>query len=256
MQLDGLIKSIEHFAPLAFRNINVIYKSDIEKISYNSLIKEYKTIRWVKESDFRKDLLGSIDNSTYTCFMVDDILLYRKFDNSFENCFNQNTICFSLRLGLNCNYSHPADQSYSLKNYVINKNFVSWFWKEQEVDFAYPLSLDGHVFPTNFIYQLLITADFENPNTLEANLQARLSMIDGKEEMISYYESKLVSLPVNKVNTVFNNRHAVDVHHPIEDLNRKFELGWRLDFHRMNFTKVNGAHKEILMKFIKKEEQI
>jgi hypothetical protein len=71
------------------------------------------------------------------------------------------------------------------------------------------------------------------------------------KNLVSFNESKLVSIPVNLVNTTFKNRHGLEFFMSEEELNDKFICGYTIDFDVMNFNNINGPHKEIKYEFKK-----
>lgn len=253
-QLNLLLDSIKQNAHLFFDKISVLYKSDEEYlVSYNKLKNEYLNIDFILERDFRKDTINLINEEmNMTTFMVDDAVIYNPIFNK-EFVLKQITsdvICFSLRLGKNCIFSHPSNTFYNLKDFIEDDFFISFDFKNQEIgDFSYPLSTDGHIYKTELIKELLTQIDFTNPNTLESNLQIFLTKVPTK--VISFIESHLVSIPVNIVNTVFKNRHGLEYFISEKELNDKYINGEKIDLNQLNFMNINGPHKEIKYEFKK-----
>jgi hypothetical protein len=258
-QLNLLLDSIIENSNGLFDKVSIIFRADLGFIDgYQKIISSqlYKKINlhWYKENhletsfDFNSILKDIIDEYIpYTTFMVDDNILYNKIESTQEDILKtikEDVICFSLRLGENCTYSHPANQNYSLKNHVYYDNFISFNWNTQEPgDFAYPLSVDGHIYRTKFVNSALNAIRFNNPNTLEANLQHLLRYIPYK--VYSFKESALVGVPVNLVNDSFNNRNGLKYPISVETLNKKFLDGEIIDLNALNFGDINGPHKEL-----------
>lgn len=256
-QLELLLTSIYKNANDLFDKISILYKSfDDFNEGYKLLINKqnFKDINFYSENYFDSDLFNLISNDyDLTTFVVDDAVIYKNINgkkNTILNCFTNNTVCFSLRLGLNCNYSHPANLNYKIKDYVINDGIVTVDYYLQEIgDFKYPLSTDGHIYKTNFIKGLLQAIPFNNPNTLEANLQTFV-IRNVIPRFIHFFEdSKLVSIPVNLVNTTFNNRNGLFYNISAEKLNEKYLNGNIIDFDLLNFDNINGPHKELNYEF-------
>lgn len=253
-QLNLLLDSMVKNAGLFFDRVVVLYKSDEEYLpSYEKVKTKYSGITFTQESDFRKDLINSI-NEFYeaTSFIVDDAVIYqpimaRKTDVIKK--LSEDSICFSLRLGLNCEYSHPANINYSIKEYEMIGEYISFDYTKQIGDFAYPLSTDGHIFKTDLIKNLLSQISFNNPNTLEANLQMFLANNSIPKKMHAFTHSKLVSIPVNLVNETFKNRHGLEFGISEKELNNKFMNGESIDLVNLDFTGINGPHKEIKYTF-------
>lgn len=257
-QLQLLIESIKNNANLLFDKINVLYTFDYEfNNSYNLLIDRYPDINFIKETSFKNDLLVLIDlNYDFTTFLVDDAIVYNHISDTYKNEIlslvnGDGVICFSLRLGLNCTYSHPANMHYQINDYKsYNTDIILFNFRQQIGDFGYPLSTDGHIFKTRNIRSLIKATQFSNPNTLEANLQSTLNIID--PIMFSFKESKVVSVPVNLVNTTFNNKNGLLFGVSALELNNRFINGEIIDLYSLDFSNINGPHKEI--KYIFKNE--
>lgn len=250
-QLNLLLDSLLVNSPLLFDKIHILYKAEDEYIlGYEILKLKFKSINFYSENNFRRDLLKLIDDKIEaTTFMVDDAVFFnqimvRKID--IIKCVVEDNFIFSLRLGENCVYSHPANLYYKLGEHKIDGEYVVFDYTKQEVgDFKYPLSTDGHIFNTKVIKNLLIDIEFNNPNTLEAYLQ-RFANAKSINNMIKCFrESKLVSIPANLVNTTFNNRHGLEHFMSEKDLNDKFITGESIDLKALDFSGINGPHKEI-----------
>jgi hypothetical protein len=187
--------------------------------------------------------------------LVDDAVFYRPImETKNEICdkITNDVVCFSLRLGKNCNYSHPANLHYNLGEHQELGEMIKFpFKKQQAGDFSYPLSVDGHIFKTTFIKMLASGVTYYNPNTLESTLQSFMWTMLMPENLVCFNESKLVSIPVNLVNTTFRNRHGLEFFISESDLNQKFIDGYVIDIDAMDFNNINGPHKEIKYEFKK-----
>ena len=255
-QLNLLLNSIDKNANNFFNNITVLYKSDSEFISgYEQLKQQHNNICFRPEKNFSNDLLSLID--TYyvtTTLLVDDAVIYNnisQYKSLIETSINEEVICFSLRLGMNCNYSHPANLTYNLGEYKDIGDIIEFDYTKQTGDFNYPLSTDGHIFETKLLLGLLNEITFHNPNTLEANLQIFKNSDKLPKKVLCFKESKLVSIPVNLVNDTFNNRNGLEFYMSEKELNEKYLNGDIIDLDSLNFTGINGPHKEIKYEFKK-----
>lgn len=258
-QLNLLLESIEKYSNNIFDDIIILYTADTEYLNGYEKLKNLKNsdnIIFYKEKNFKSDLLNLIDDSyNLTTFMVDDAVLFNHIDinkTDINNIITNDIICFSLRLGINCNYSHPANLNYKLGSYEIYERFLRFDYTKQEPgDFRYPLSTDGHIFNTKLIKNLVSNIDFNNPNTLEANLQRFVMLNNIPKTVICFTESKLVSIPANLVNNTFNNRHGLEFAISESELNSRFISGEIIDLDNMDFSNINGPHKEIKYEFKK-----
>ncbi len=250
MQLSLLLETITINCYHLFDKISVIYKADTEYQSgYDKL-----SVNLIKETSFKDDLMSLLtDEYEVTTLLVDDAVVYDRITQSKEEILNNlrlDTICFSLRLGLNCVYSHPADINYTIKDYVDLGDFIKFDYRKQEPgDFNYPLSTDGHIYQTSFLKAMLEQTIFSNPNTLEANIQRFVRLNGIPFNIICFKNSKVVSIPVNLVNTTFRNRHGIKHYFSEKDLNDRFLNGEIIDIGSMDLSSINGPHKEIEYKF-------
>lgn len=258
-QLNLLLESMKENTPLLFDKISVLYKTDNEDylLGYQKVFDKYPSVYFFNENNFKNDLFKIIDDKIETTtFLVDDAVFYNKvMARKIEiiKSVVEDNIIFSLRLGKNCNYSHPANLHYELGEHEIDGEYMTFdYTKQQNGDFRYPLSTDGHIFNTSFIKNLLVEIDFRNPNTLEAFLQRFVAMNSIPKIMKCFTESKLVSIPVNLVNDTFNNRHGLEFGINEKELNEMFVNGQSIDLSSMDFSNINGPHKEI--KYIFKKD--
>ena len=257
-QLNLLLDSIKSNSGLLFNKINILYKADNSEYNdgYLKVISDYNNVNFLKEIDFRRDLIKLIDdNIEATTFMVDDAVIFKQVLAKKIDIIKpvvEDKIIFSLRLGENCNYSHPADLQYTLGEHEKNGEYITFdYTKQQAGDFKYPLSTDGHIYNTNLLKDLLIEIPFVNPNTLEANLQRFVLTNAIPKTMKCFIESKLVSIPVNLVNDTFKNRHGLEFKISEKELNDKYLVGEKIDLKAINFSGINGPHKELKYEFKK-----
>ena len=249
-QLHLLLESIERNSNSLFDTITVVYlftNKDYEN-GYKKLIDNFKNVVFTIETSFYENILHSIDyNLPYTTFMVDDNVLYSPIPSTQKEILDEVTddvCCFSLRLGVNCTYSHPANLHYKINQPEIHDDFVIVDFRNQRGDFGYPLSVDGHIFKTKFIKNILSNmGNFMNPNFLEGGLQRFLGNIPNK--MTFFKTSCLVGIPANIVNETHPNRKGVVFPFSVEELNSKYINNKIIDFNSMDFNGINGPHKEI-----------
>jgi hypothetical protein len=104
------------------------------------------------------------------------------------------------------------------------------------------LSVNGHVFRTPDSLRWLNEIAFDNPNELEAALQAEDDAL--QPMMASYEHSVVVSLPLNVVNDVYFNRSEWTF--GADELNERFFLGQRIDLGQTDFSHVASAHEQIV----------
>jgi len=246
MQLQALIDSIEIHTKGVFNKISVIYKADDEhKAGYDLFSKRKPAIEMIEQGDFKTDLL-SLFEYEYTCFAADDDIVYRDFNKALLQEIKSDVSCFSLRLGLNVDYCYSNNLPNKIGKYEQNGDFITWNWREQSLDFGYPLSVVSHVFRTNDIEALSRLEEYTDPNTYEMKLQKHLDKLPDK--IVSYKESRIFGVPANRVNTTTNNRNGLTYAYSTEDLLSRYLQGYIIDISSMNYV-INAAQQEIEYKF-------
>lgn len=243
-QLDLFIRSFEHYSKEKY-DIKIIYtySNDEFKKGYDRLINYYVDIDFIKEQDFKNDVLKNIDlNKKYTSFFVDDIIFKNDFsinDNEFKMFENDKSIlCLSLRLHPRLTYCYAANVP------MIPINNTVFEWRNKTGDFNYPMSIDMNIYRTDDILPLLKLLNYTNPNSLEMYLS--MNPIN-KPKMICYDNSIIINNPCNKVQTNNPNKHGnIDA----EFLNEKFLNGERIVNTFKGLENIS-CHQEMEIKFEK-----
>lgn len=257
-QLDLLIRSLKlNFKEFNNSNITVLYN-----FSNNEYLKSYKIIENNNEFEipikfvpdnfygsFKESLMKIIDsNNELTMFLVDDIIFKAPFslnDKEIEYVKNnQEIIAHSLRLWKGIDHCYATNSPNSIPKFV--KGCI-WNWTNAEGDWNYPMSVDGNIYRTNFIFDKINNINFKNPNQLEAGLSATA---ERSKSYLSCYvdESKLLNIPANIVQQTYANRHGNIV--SVEELNDCFLNSQRLSYqHVLNYQN-NTVHVEIPLKWI------
>jgi hypothetical protein len=248
MQLDALLRSAERYAPDAFGSVTVLAKasSELHARAYDG-IGTRPGVWWCWEpggfeADFRRLLATA---GKHVCFLTDDDVFYRPARRIFAV-----NACYSYRLGLNTVHCHPRDSAQGLPEIKDLGSDFQWDWRiaDSELDFAYPLSLDGHVFETGMI-RALLDFPFTNPTQLEAGLAARAERIPHRPYMVAARHSSLVSIPANRVSASSGCPCSDDPATHQDVLAERYLAGQMLDLDAMDFSDVRAAHQEIPLWF-------
>jgi hypothetical protein len=257
MQLHLLLESILTNFDVEDFKLNILYKASNDEYNrgYNTVRDLFPQFTYKKEESFKEDVLSFFNDSEYTVFFTDDDIIYKYLKitkDEMQNIFSfSDAICFSLRLGLNTTNCYTMQRLNKIEYYkthsfyhdiTLIESIISWKVKDGTNDYAYPMSVDGHIFKTDFIKNLCEVLDYSNPNLFEAMLSNF-----GRSEMIisSYEHSKLVNSPINRVQETFQNLSGLKYKYTSEDLNEMYLDGVTLDFKKMNFEEINGCHQEI-----------
>ena len=251
-QLELLLRSIKFF----FKDWNtyhfcVLYThSDLNyRDGYENAKSLHPEFTYVCENDysdisFKDHTLNLVKNSLpYTVFFVDDNVFRQQLDLESETfqVFKQRKeiLCLSLRLSPEINYCYAFDKESHLPNF--NQDLI-WNWRESQsqFDWAYPMSLDGHIFRTSEIKPLLDSIEFNSPNSLESNLAS--SPID-LPKIICFSDSKIVNIPANRVQNTHENRHGSLASEL--DLNQEFLRGKKISLKTILDAEIQSVHQEI-----------
>lgn len=258
LQLDGLLKSYANHAPFGMCETKVIwtgssqqYKDAYSNIPGENNIKGLSFIEENLNSSFKEQVLENINaGNEFTMFLVDDIVFKAPFtllDNAIQLLStDQSILCCSLRLNSKINYCYPTN---SIVRPPILEPFgeeaLIFNWVGAEGDWGYPMSLDGHVFRTEKILKILNMINFNNPNTMEANLATLVNcgFLNSQCHMTCYQESKLFNIPANRVQNTFANRHASQT--TVEQLLDIYNKGKRMNVETYCGFSNNAPHVEL-----------
>ena len=215
---------------LLLRNLNIpssiLYTYDEGfLLGYEKLMKMHLSFEFIKETNFKLQLVENIRNSKYVMFMVDDDVMLESFE---ENCpqfteFKSNSDIISLSLNL-C----PRYRYRNLPTMDHNK----WEWRPYSKRakgytlriWGHPMTCTSHVFRTEDIIPIIESNDITNPNYLEHALVANEDNIK-RSLMMCFDNPKTINNGVNQVQTSFPSR---TLNISPEELEHKFLNGERL----------------------------
>ena len=217
---------------LLLRSLNmpstVLYTYDPEfKAGYDIVKKIHPTIKFVHETDFRKQLIDLVKRGNkYVLFLVDDDVMIRPFD---ENCHefkefkrNPDIICLSLRLSPDYRYRglpQLKDNKYEWKPYSRGGRMFSYRLR----GWGAPMTVAAHLFRKEDILPMIVRAkEIKSPNFLEQALNVN---IPDRPLIQCFNKAKIVNNEINQVQTDFPS------HTPgpsAGELEKKFIKGERL----------------------------
>jgi hypothetical protein len=254
--LGGLFEKVKPEIPTY-----VFYRASNEehKKAYDEVFKYYDkkinvTAQKSKESFVPQlfELLQKIE-SEKIMFLVDDIVFTENVNLEELLHYPSEKFIPTLRLGKNCIrcYTNNTDQNPPkfLNSAVLDKltkgekkNY--WIWGEGEYDWNYMLSVDGNIFDREEYILLMKNIQFRSPNTLEFEMMWRLQDLFKHRIGVCYDKSRLVNMPINKVQqeTFTINEHG-DVHQ--DDLLKLWNDGLCMDYKKLYGYKSKGSHEEI-----------
>lgn len=261
LQLFALLESVfKHCAN--YNNINVIFRASNEKYydAYSELQELYPTVRYFKQganpaADFKElTIRASFDDSTseYILYAVDDIIVKAAVDLSFcAQCLEgYQAYGFFLRLGKNLSYCYSMNRSQSLPVLQLQQDDVyAWQFNNAQLDWAYPHTVDMTIFRKKDIKEDFVRMRYATPNQLEANWSKLSSKIIHKKGLC-FSETKMVNLPLNRVQHDFNNRcmNYMTSEQLLEVFNEKLKM----DIIPIEKIVNNSAHMDYTPTFIKR----
>ncbi len=242
MQLDALLRSFFMHCKDSDRiDTAVLYRATSSKYEqqYDKLSKANDKVTFIKQIDFRKQVLDGMAPYDFILFLVDDSLFVNDF--SVMDCINNlnandEALGFSLRLGCNTVYCYPHNAVQSIPEYTeAPKDIINFDWTKAEGDFNYPLELSSSFYRTGDILPLMKQVRFDNPNALEVILNAKKALFKiQKRYLMCFRQSAAFSVPANRVQGVHANRAGDRREHTPERLNDLFIKGYRIDVEKLS----------------------
>ena len=258
LQLYALLESLEKYVSHV-NETHVIYRvSDATyDQAYNIVFKSFPKVLIHKQGDqSAKDfkpltLKAAFDSpSSYVIFAVDDIIVkdYVDMSECIKHLEKQNAYRFFLRLGTNLRECYTMYRAQPLPPFKKLENDVyTWQFAQGRDDWGYPHTVDMTVYKKKSIEEHLRVMSYPNPNRLEGvwHGQAHSKM---NAWGLCFKQSKIVNLPLNKVQTVFNNRAMNFV--SVKELLSLFNAGKKMDIKPLEKVNNKAAHMEYTPTYI------
>ncbi len=196
--------------------IYIIYSasSSAHLKSYDELISEIKSIGmnvfFVREHESFKATLLSVlyqINTKNIFFLVDDDVFIRETDLTIAKQIDPLCEILSLRHSPHLKRSYTANAELTSPTFTRAKKdgLLKFTWFEQNLEWSDPWSVDGQVLSTAELRVLADLSEFKAPNTFEQALKSFNSLCKFRFGLC-YEESKIVNLPINRVQTEVSNR--------------------------------------------------
>ena len=191
--------------------------------------------------------------SKYIIFAVDDIIVKDFIDvtRSIDLLEQTGAYGFYFRLGLNINYCYMLNRPDPAPKIIKIADDV-YAWKIQDGgpgDWGYPNTVDMTLYRKSDIEQEFRSMVYKAPNPLEGHWSVSPKVPQIKSKFaLCYQESKIVNLPMNLVQDVYNNRNMNAIS-PKELLN-KFNQGLKIDILQLYKINNKSAHIDYIPSFI------
>jgi hypothetical protein len=267
MQLHALLGSYSDHV-VNGPKLTVIYRvtSEAHGKSYEDVFAEFTdliqvAIRQETREAFRGIVVDTLSHTQTknVFFLVDDNLLIEPVNLGELAPHATGFSIPTLRLGENLSRSYTVQQPQAkpqFMEYVAQSDdkkspidMLSWCWKDGELDWGYPLSVDGHIFQRHELLAMSESIEFDSPNTFEGNLQLFNAAYQWRTG-ICFRKSRLINIPYNRVQTDYENIHG-EMHQ--DEMLELWSEGFRIDRKSYYGVHNESAHQEIPLRLIKEE---
>ena len=260
LQLHALLSSLAvnvDFCPqimILFRASNSKFLCRYHEV-FKDLESKIEVVAIHEDYAFRSHVINLIEmaKSEFISFLVDDIIFIRSFSIKPLFIWCKRGYIPSLRLGQSISYSYMTRSEEQRPKFKKLTNCLTWSWGDGEVDWCYPLSLDGNIFKRSEIVNLIKNVEFRSPNTLESALQI-YNQTFRKRKGFCFKNPVLVNNPCNRVQIDYVGNRAGDLN--IEDLARVWDSGMRIAFESFKGMTANSVHVELDLTFTPREGEV
>lgn len=253
LQLASLLRSMEYYCK-GIAEVYVLYSvsNRLYAEGYEELSTQFPGVKFRREQKFHEDTIaiGMKMSHRHIFFLVDDIIFIDEFDASITAGIDLSNYILSLRLHPGVTYSYMTGHQQTPPSLIpYGSGLLAFTWDNISTDWSYPLSVDGHIFERKFILRLIKKCKFRAPNSMESSLQAYTKKVKKLVKGLCFKRPKIINLPVNRVQTEFNNRAGEQSPEYFLEL---FRAGFEIDFRKFEKASFNSVHMDIALPVIKR----
>ena len=258
MQLYALLESVKYYIT-GLNSITVIYRTSNTKFkkAYQKVHKTFPQTIFLHQKNkhnFKKLTMQALKQTTeqHIIFAVDDIIVTDHIN--MNECIRwleyTQAHGFYLRLGTHLNYCYTEDKKQSVPPYaIIHNDILAWQFDHGTSDWHYPNTVDMTLYRKKELITLLASFNFTSPNWLEGRWT---KYWPSRPIGLFYQHTKIVNIPINKVNEDANNR---EMHlYTAQELLKKFEQGLKIDIQPLYKIENKAAHMEYIPNFITRKK--
>ena len=257
-QLDLLLRSTE----AKFKNVGHLYviytHSSLEfDLGYQELIlgsDQYNIpITFIPQQNFKEQVLEVIRGFATPFFLglCDDDVFIRETDCSkiVEKLQEPDVSAISIKAGLNIHYNYPSIPT-DYPEFIENGEFLKWEWGKcrPDIDWGYPTCINSFIFLNDYYVDLIKELRFISPPTIEAGLNSVRNWF--KKYMVAFPETKLLNIPLNRVQTISPNAFGRKFGYSLPYLNAKFLEGKRINPSNIYAINPVQANEEVEVFFV------
>ncbi len=258
IQLYALLESLDYYV-VNLGDIHVIYRASQNdfKDGYAEVCKQFARVTYHEQgnrpsADFKPLTMRALSDcpNEHVLFAVDDNVVKDFID--VQECIElmnaHEAYGFFLKLGKNLNYCYTCKASQPLPRFVIDSDGIcTWRFAGTSYDWNYAHTVDMTLYRKKDVLNEFNRMRFTNPNNLESAWALRVGRVAHRLGMC-YQESKIVNLPLNRVQNTYGNRH-MNFMTPSELLSI-FKQGFKMDISQLYRVKNNAVHMEYEPTFI------
>jgi histo-blood group ABO system transferase len=265
LQLYALLESLEKYVT-NINSITLVYRTSNER--YNDAFKMvaacFPNTRFLHQQsvyDFKTLTIQALKetSSDYVVFAVDDNIV-KDFIN-LDECIgwleHANAYGFYLKLGTHLDYCYTENSLQALPPMIrIHDDIFSWEFDSGEKDWNYPNTVDMTLYRKKDLISLFESLDYTNPNLLEGKWAAWWVAHKAPSPIGLFYEnSKILNIPLNKVQTINPLNRDMNLYTP-QELLEAFEMGLKMNIAPLYLMKNRAVHTEYEPTFILRAKQI
>ncbi len=277
LQLNGLLDSIaQHVDGLDYVTVIFRASTDEHQHAYRQIMEQFVDVKFVLQqnapSDFKPILINELCAfvADFVIFAVDDIVVKSAIDLRYCVSLLESTGAygFYLRLGTNIQECYSAQSCFctgrcSCQNAVqaqpeftsVTPCVIKWRFDLGQLDWNYPNNVDMTLYRMQDVCDIVKSLHYNGPNLFESAWSG-MSRQASNEYGICFHTSKVVNIPMNRVQAVWHNR-SMNLYSP-DDLLHIYNSGSKLDIKLLSDMCNRSAHMDYEPSFVDRngDEQI
>jgi histo-blood group ABO system transferase len=264
LQLYAMLESLyKHTTDT--NSISVVYRTSDDRFdnAFHLVAEQFPDVLFLHQQsshDFKELTVQALEQSQseYIVFAVDDNIV--KDSISLSECINwlekTNAYGFYLKLGTHLDYCYTENKPQLVPPHQhIDGSIYSWKFEEGEKDWNYPNTVDMTLYRKKDILALFHSLPYTNPNTLESKWASWWVEHGAPSNFgLFYAHSKILNIPLNKVQTVYVDNRDMNLYTP-QELLEKFEAGYKMDINPLYKMANKAVHTEYEPTFIPRKQK-
>lgn len=256
LQLFAFLESVKKYM-VGLGEIHVIYRTSdaVYSNAYQKIMREHPDVLFHQQGlnpqdDFKQMTLDALfaSPSDYILMAVDDIVVKDYIDLCHDIALlkQYGAYGFYYRLGTHLTFCHPQNRVQKLPPLEVDSNgILRWKFSEGDGDWGYPNNMDMTLYAKKDIIEDILAIPLHTP-AFEYYWNLRSDTVKNRYGLC-YQRSKIVNIPLNRVQEVVCNPH-MDISK--EYLLEKFNTGYKIDISPFHQVYNSGAHTEYDIAFI------